>query len=98
MKGIKSKIYKFQDKIGERITFIESSRDSFGSKSNKKGLIVEKEIEKYFNRIKELIKVIENDLWQEYKKAIKKSKENSTLTFLYLKNYNKSWFKRKNIK
>ena len=92
MKDIKSKIiYKFQDKTGERTTIIESSRDSVGSESNKKGFMGEKEVEKSFGRFKGLIRVTENGLLQEYEKTIEKSKENSkaTQTPLSLKNYNK---------
>jgi hypothetical protein len=92
MKDIKSKIiYQFKDKIGERTTIIQNTRDSVGSQDDKKETSGEKEIEKAYGRFKGLIRITEKHLLEKYEKAIEKSKENSkiTQTPLSLKNYNK---------
>ena len=92
MKDIKSKIiYKFKDKIGERTTIVQTSRESVGSQEEKKEASAEKEIEKAYGRFKGLIRITEKNLLEKYEKTIEKSKENSkiTQTPLSLKNYNK---------
>ena len=92
MKDIKSKIiYKFKDKIGERTTIVQTSRESVGCQEEKKEASAEKEIEKAYGRFKGLIRITEKNLLEKYEKTIEKSKENSkiTQTPLSLKNYNK---------